>query len=130
MKNHFKLAVSLAVLILAVLACSSDKSDKNSSQNNSKDTVKINKDQYRIAEQFTGSKNQIIDLMKGPVNFVVVHTGEGKFTAKLKSADGDLLEVLADVTGNYEGKKKYDVPETRAYILDVETEGVWSVYRE
>lgn len=121
-----------STLILSILTgCGSDKSKKdNQNTRNQKDTTVINKDQYRIAEQFTGSKNQIIDLMIGPANFVIVHQGEGPFIARLMTADGEVLDVLADVTGNYTGKKKYEVTETKAYILDVKTEGVWSVYRE
>ncbi|MBE2218041.1 MAG: hypothetical protein IAE90_07560 [Ignavibacteria bacterium] len=132
MKNHLKYALSLIILFGILVACNSDKSekDKKTTQTQPKDTTKINKDQYRIAEQFTGSRNQIIDLMKGPANFVTIHTGEGKFTARLMTADGEVLMVLADVTGDYNGKKLYEVPETKAYILDVKTEGVWSVYRE
>ncbi|MCI0449780.1 MAG: hypothetical protein L0Y79_08355 [Chlorobi bacterium] len=134
MKNRLRFTVSILVFIAVIFSCSSDKSTKNKqntqTQNRQKDTVQINKDQYRIAEGFTGSKNQIIDLIKGPATFVLTHQGEGKFTARLMYPDGQLVEVLADVTGNYTGKKRIDVPETRAYVLDVHTEGVWSVYRE
>ncbi len=114
------------------MACNSDKSDKDKKQNTTKqkDTVQIGKDQYRIAEQFTGSRNQIIDLMKGPANFVIIHQGQGPFTVRLMTADNEIIDVLADVTGDFNAKKKVEVPETRAYILDVKTEGVWSVYRE
>jgi hypothetical protein len=132
MKNHIKFAVSVLIIFGLVIACNSDKSDKDkkNQQTQKKDTVQINKDQYRIAENFTGSKNQIIDLMKGPANFVLTHRGEGKFEVRLMHPDGELIEVLADVTGNYSGKKRVEVPETRAYILDVKTDGIWSVYRE
>jgi hypothetical protein len=134
MKNHIKTAFSLLILAAILIACNSDKSDKEKSdkQNKSKqkDTVQIGKDQYRIAEQFTGSRNQIIDLIKGPANFVIVHQGAGTFTARIMTAEGSIIDVLAEVTGDYNGKKKVEVPETRAYILDVKTDGVWSVYRE
>lgn len=132
MKKFFKIAV-FGTLFLSILSgCNSDKSKKENqnTQNQKKDTTVINKDQYRIAEQFTGSRNQIIDLMTGPANFVIVHQGEGPFVARLMTAEGEVLDVLADVTGNYTGKKIYQVTETKAYILDVKTEGVWSVYRE
>lgn len=132
MKNNIKFAVSMFIFAAIIIACNSDKSDKEkkNQQTQKKDTVQINKDQYRIAENFTGNKNQIIDLMKGPANFILTHQGEGKFEVRLMHPDGELIAVLADVTGNYSGKKKVDVPETRAYILDVKTDGVWSVYRE
>jgi len=134
MENKLRFIASMIVFIAVVFSCSSDKSTKDKqntqSQNRQKDTVQINKDQYRIAEQFTGSKNQIIDLIKGPATFVLNHQGEGKFTVRLIYPDGQLVDVLAEVSGNYTGKKRVEVPETRAYVLDVQTEGVWSVYRE
>jgi hypothetical protein len=134
MANKLRFIVSVIVFMAVVFSCSSDKSkrDKQNTQlqNRQKDTVQINKDQYRMAEQFTGSKNQIIDLIKGPATFVITHQGSGKFTARLIYPDGQLVDVLAEVSGNFTGKKRVEVPETRAYVLDIQTEGVWSVYRE
>ncbi|MBZ0202675.1 MAG: hypothetical protein IT281_01895 [Ignavibacteria bacterium] len=132
MKNHIKFVLSLVILFLLVIACNSDKSgkDKNTNQKQTKDTVKINEDQYRMDEVFTDSKDQVIDLIKGPATFIIKYEGEGKFLCNLKDADGTIIETLANVTGKYSGKKKVDVPETKAYVLDVETVGRWSVYRE
>lgn len=134
MINRIKYFSALLVIIALVFACSSNKDkEKQTTQNQQKvekDTVKINKDQYRIAEMFTGSKNQIIDLIADTVTFEITHQGAGPFKCVLSYPDGKVLEVLADVTGDYKGKKKMLIPETRAYILDVHTEGQWSVYRE
>ncbi|MCC6865080.1 MAG: hypothetical protein IT280_02860 [Ignavibacteria bacterium] len=132
-KNKIKLAfLTLLFLLLIFNACNSNRSKQNNTQNqkNSQDTVKINKDQYRVAEMFTGNKNQIIDLIQGPATFDLIHQGSGSFKCTLMYADGQVVDVLADVTGDYKGKKKVNVPETRAYVLDVKTEGTWSVYRE
>lgn len=132
MANKFKLFAALLVILTIVFACSSNK-DKTNTQNQQKqnrDTVDINKDQYRIAEMFTGTKSQIIDLMAGPATFVITHEGNGPFKCTLMLADGTVIDVLADVTGDYKGKKKVEINETRAYILNVETQGRWSVYRE
>jgi hypothetical protein len=134
MLNKFKYFLSLAVIIALFFACSSDKDKSKQNVDNykvqEKDTIDIRKDQYRIAENFTGSKNQIIDLIKGPATFDITHQGTGKFVCTLMLADGTVISLLTDVTGDYKGKKQVEVPETRAYILDVKTEGVWSVYRE
>lgn len=133
MSNKFKFIAAMTVFIAVVFACSSDKNKTNQTQNQQKqnrDTVQINKDQYRVAEIFTGPKNQIIDLISGPATFDVFHEGTGPFKCTLSYADGTVIKVLADVTGDFKGKVKADIPETRAYILDVETEGKWSVYRE
>lgn len=131
MKNHIKFALSLLILFLLVTACNSDKSSKDKSNTQKgKDTVKINEDQYRMDEAFTGSKDQVIDLIKGPATFIIKFEGDGKFVCNLKDADGTVVAPLASVTGKYSGKKTIEVPETKAYVLDVETDGRWSVYRE
>ncbi len=132
MTNKLKYFAALLIAIILVFACSSNK-DKEKTQNQTKqykDTVEINKDQYRVAEMFTGPKNQIIDLLQDTVTFDIVHEGTGPFKCTLSYADGTVIAVLADVNGNYKGKKELIVPETRAYVLDVETQGKWSVYRE
>jgi hypothetical protein len=120
------------VLFGIITACSGNKSgkDKPTTQTEYKDTVKINKDQYRVAEIFTDSKSQIIDLIKGPATFEIQYMGDTHFKATLMYPDGRVLDVLADVEGSYKGKKRIDVPETTAYILDVNCSGPWSVYRE
>lgn len=133
MTNKIKYFAAMLVIIAVVFACSSNK-DKQNTQNQQqkqyKDTVEINKDQYRIAEDFTGPKNQLIDLLQDTVTFSIVHQGTGPFKCTLSYPDGKVLAVLADVTGDFKGKKEIIVPETRAYVLDVETQGKWSVYRE
>ncbi len=131
MKNQVKFAFSLLILFLLVTACNSNKSDKDNKPTvNKQDTINFKKDQYRVAEIFTGSKKQIIDLIQGPASFDIFHEGTGPFKCTLIYADGTVIDVLADVTGDYKGKKNITVPETRAYVLDVNTEGKWSVYRE
>jgi hypothetical protein len=131
MTFKIKYLLSLIVIFGLVIACSGNKSDKKTTtQTEYKDTTKVNKDQYRVAEIFTDNKNQIIDLIKGPASFEINYMGDSHFKATLMTADGKVIDVLADVEGSYKGKKKVDVPETTAYILDVQCKGNWSVYRE
>lgn len=129
-----KYIVSLLILFALSAACTRQEKDKQSTQKQqqeqAKDTVKINKDQYRVAEIFTNSKNQIIDLIQGPASFEIMYEGDSHFKATIMYPDGRVVAVLAEVDGSYKGKKKIDVPETRAYILDVQCKGQWSVYRE
>ncbi len=133
MTSKFKYFAALLIMIAVIFACSSNKDkDKQNTQKQKpyKDTVEINKDQYRIAENFVGPKNQIIDLLQDTVTFDITYEGTGPFKCTLSYPDGTTLAVLADVTGNFKGKKQLVIPETRAYVLDVDTEGKWSVYRE
>ncbi|MCX7878113.1 MAG: hypothetical protein N2510_05655 [Ignavibacteria bacterium] len=130
--NIIRYFLAVILLICIAVACSSEKGKKDSGEKNKtqKDTVTIPKDQYRVEEWNTGSKNQIIDLIQGSAEFNIEHKGSGYFKATVMYPDGRILDVLADVNGSYKGKKKIQVPETRAYVLKVETEGYWSVYRQ
>ena len=129
MRNHFKFLLSLLVAALLVFACGK-KSDKDKETTQTQKQEPERKDQYRIAEMFTGNKAQIIDLIEGPAMFDIEHEGNSTFTCRLLNADGSLVEVLADVSGNYRGSKTITVPKTSSYILDVKTTGRWSVYRK
>jgi PBP1b-binding outer membrane lipoprotein LpoB len=132
MKKYIKTGFSIVILIFLFTGCSKDKDKKfvDNYKVQPKDTADINKDQYRIAEIFEGDKNQMHDLIKGPATFSIMHEGPGPFKVTLLKNDGTELAVLADVTGDFKGKKKLEIPETTAYILDVKTTGKWSVYRE
>ncbi|NOS85322.1 MAG: hypothetical protein HOP31_09295 [Ignavibacteria bacterium] len=132
MKNHLKTAFSILFLLVLIAGCSKDKG-KNFVDNykvQSKDTIDINKDQYRIAEIFEGDKSQMHDLIKGPATFDIMHQGSGPYKIILLKNDGTVFAVLAEGTGDFKGKKELVIPETTAYILDVTTTGKWSVYRE
>ena len=128
MKNHLNFLLSLLVIAALVFACGK-KSEKDS-QTTQQQPEPERKDQYRMSEMFSGSKAQIIDLIEGPATFEIEHEGSSQFTARLLNPDGTQVALLADVTGNYRGTKSITVPKTSSYILDVKTEGRWSVYRK
>ena len=134
MINKLKFLASVLVLLLIVYSCDSNKSDKDKDKDNKvnkTDPVKTEpKDQYRIAENFQDSKNQIVDLMEGPATFDIIYQGDSHFNATLKNGDGSVLAVLADVDGNYKSTKSITVPKTAAYIMDVTCKGIWSIYRK
>ncbi len=132
MPVKFKFLISLLIAGTLVFACSSNKSDKDKgNQTSQKQQQQPDpKDQYRMVELFENDKNQMIDLIEGTATFLITYEGEGNFRAILFDTDGKQLEVLADVNGNYKGKKTITVPQTSAYILDVHCKGKWSVFRE
>jgi len=127
-KNHIKFLLSLLVIASLVFACGK-KSDKDN-QTTQQQPEPERKDQYRMSEMFSGNKAQIIDLIEGPATFEIEHEGNSNFTARLLNPDGTLVELLADVTGSYRGTKTITVPKTSSYILEVKTEGRWSVFRK
>jgi len=129
MRYKIKFLFSVIVAVSLVFACGK-KSDKDKPTTQTQQQEPEKKDQYRIAESYTGSREQIIDLIAGPATFEIEHEGNSTFNARLLNADGSLVEVLADVTGNYRGTKTITVLKTSSYILDVKTTGRWSVNRK
>jgi hypothetical protein len=131
MSSHLKFLISLLVIVSLITACSrsSRKQQQQTTQPQKKEEPE-SKDQYRIAENFTGSKAQIIDLIQGTADFKIEFEGDSTCVMRLLNPDGSLVDVLADVRGNYRGKKTINVPRTGSYILDVKTAGRWSVYRQ
>ena len=129
MRYKIKFLLSIFVIAALVFACGK-KSDKDKQTTQTQQQEPEKKDQYRIAEMFSGNKEQIIDLIAGPATFEIEHEGNSTFIARLLNGDGSLVEVLADVNGNYRGTKTITVPKTSSYILDVKTTGRWSVYRK
>ncbi len=132
--QYIKYFTALFVLVLITIACNSDKSDKQNSDNQKKnqtDPVKKEpKDQYRDGETFQDDKNQLINLIQGPATFKVSYVGDSHFIATIKDADDKVIDVLADVNGNYKGTKTITAPKTDVYILDVRCKGSWTIYRE
>ena len=125
-----KYLLSLILLIGAATACNFFKAEKEKDKISTRKVEEEKKDQYRIAENFTDSKSQIIDLIEGNATFELSYQGNSNFNVRLLYSDGTLLEVLADVTGPYKETKTITIPKTASYILDVKTVGRWSVYRK
>jgi PBP1b-binding outer membrane lipoprotein LpoB len=132
MRHNLKFLTAILILVLLVFACSRKPSrqQEQTTQAPQKQEEPERKDQYRIAEMFTGNKAQIIDLIQGTATFDIEYEGDSTFTARLLNTDGSLVDVLAEVRGNYKGTKTITAPRTGSYILDVKTTGRWSVYRK
>jgi len=83
--------------------------------------------QYRFAYTGKGDKVNIISLNKGPSLFDYYHEGKGDFYADIKTSDGQLLKVLAQTKGDYEGKTEIEIPTTDAYVVTIKTQGTWGL---
>lgn len=109
--------------LIIVASCTVNKSER--------DKIKLSdnekKDQYRIAEIYTDSKSQLVDLIEGDATFDIRYDGNSSFLARILNANGDIVDILAETNGQYKGVKTIKVPKTTSYILDVKTTGNWSV---
>ncbi|RPI18606.1 MAG: hypothetical protein EHM58_04665 [Ignavibacteriae bacterium] len=131
MNGRIKFIISILILFLITTACSRFSGDRSvdKKQTTGKE-IPEQKDQYRIAENYSDNKSQIIDLIIGPATFDTEYKGNSTFNARILYSDGTVLDILADVTGPYKGTKTINVPKTSQYILDVRCQGIWSVYRK
>jgi len=131
MKDFLKYILAVFILF-SIFSCSRFRANKEPQKQNQQQTVQKPepKDQYRIAENYSGNKSQIIDLIEGPATFDIKYDGTSHFLALLMKGDGTIIDTLANVTGSYKGEKPITVPETTAYILDVRCDGIWSIYRK
>jgi hypothetical protein len=83
--------------------------------------------QYRFAYTGKGDKVNIISLNKGASLFDFYHEGKDDFYADIKTSDGQLLKVLAQTKGDYEGKTEIEIPATDAYVVTIKTQGTWGL---
>jgi len=86
-----------------------------------------NKVQYRLSyNDVKGNMTQTIALNQGPAVFEIEHKGNGKYLFLLKTTQGDPLLEIAKGDGDFTLKKTFDVPETKTYLLEVISPGVWT----
>lgn len=132
MKYYFKFILAILV-IFSVLSCSRFKASRNVQKQPTQQQTEQKpepKDQYRIAENYSGNKSQIIDLIQGPATFDIKFEGNSRFIALLMKSDGTIIDTLANMVGSFKTEKSITAPETTAYIIDVHCDGVWSIYRK
>jgi hypothetical protein len=83
--------------------------------------------QYRLSyNNVNGNMTQTLALNQGPAVFEIEHKGEGKYLFLLKTTQGDSVLEIAKGDGDLTLKKTFDVPETKAYLLEVISPGVWT----
>lgn len=137
MQSYIKYIILLVSLLFLISSCDFKPREERDSINKERDEKRIRdsienakSSQYIMGESFTGNKTQIIDLIKGQVTFIITHEGTGTFKATLTTTDAKLIEVLYEGSSNIKEIKTIEVSETSAYLIDVKTEGKWSIIRK
>ncbi len=135
MANILKYAAFILVMMLiitiGVMYYSNDKTQNTEHQSANK-TVQneSTSEQYKIFFNFNGDETQIIDLIKGTAEIILVYEGTSEFTARIFNTDGTLFTELVDTHGPINDKQIISVPKTGAYLLEVKTTGEWSMNRK
>lgn len=99
----------------------------DSSINGTEKAASEKKLQYRLAyNDVKGNMTQTIALNKGAAIFEVDHKSDGKYLFLLKTTQGDSVFEIAKGEGDFSIQRTFEVPETKAYLLEVLTSGTWS----
>ena len=64
---------------------------------------------------------------RGLARFQMSHSGDGNWAPKLLNAEGDLIELLANEIGKFEGEKAVRIPVDDIYVIDVTANGPWII---
>jgi hypothetical protein len=83
--------------------------------------------QYRMNYNYSGHQDLIIDLLQGPVTFVMEYPGNDNFRVMLKTNKGEDVKLLIDKKGPVAELVKMDAPYLGPYLLEVRTTGTWRV---
>ncbi len=84
--------------------------------------------QYRMIYTYEGSRELIIDLQKEHrAKFAVVYKGDKNFEMTIKTNDRTEHRIITDQQGPFEFVQSIDVPYTGPYLIEVNTEGDWSI---
>ena len=77
---------------------------------------------------YEGSRELIIDLQKEHrAKFAVVYKGDKNFEMTIKTNDRTEHRIITDQQGPFEFVQSIDVPYTGPYLIEVNTEGDWSI---
>ncbi len=76
----------------------------------------------------TGQKaTSLFSLNSGLAVFQMTHTGQSNFIVYLLDGAGDLVDVLVNEIGSFDGSKAAQAPTTGNYILDISADGNWEI---
>ena len=65
-------------------------------------------------------------LPAGTVTFRMKHTGGGNFAIWLLDSDGEQVDLLVNVIGQFDGSHAIALDRAGTYLLDVEANGTWN----
>jgi hypothetical protein len=117
----------LLMLATLISSCSTCKRSANETFQDAENPATDDIVQYRMIYTGTTNNDLIIDLLQGESTFVMEYNGNGSFVVNLTTNEGQVIENLANVTGRWKGIKKFNVTSTNPYLLQVRTDGPWSV---
>jgi len=69
----------------------------------------------------------LFSLKGGLATFKMTHDGKSNFAIKLLDSDGNMVDLLVNEIGNFNGSKAARIDQVGLYLLDIAADGNWSV---
>jgi hypothetical protein len=82
---------------------------------------------------FSGTTQEataLFSLKKGLNTFKMNHAGKGNWAPTLLDARGEVVDLLANEIGSFNGSKAVNVPRDGVYLMNVTANGNWSIIIE
>ncbi len=116
---HYKSVIAVLAILFIVIACGNTKKFSESKENTKPQVTKTIKG--------SGTETQRITLNKGAAIFNYRYSGSHNFVIWLKYSNAKELELIVNKIGSTSGSISVYVPEDGTYILDVKSDGNWSI---
>ncbi len=115
--------VAVVALVAALLACASLRADENDSpsKNDQQQTksIKLQGKGRQASEKF--------NLDAGLGIFDVDYDGDSNLIIKLLDRNGNQIDTLFNQIGTFKGNRGFTIPADGEYLLDVASNGNWSI---
>lgn len=72
--------------------------------------------------------SQMFTLTEGLSIFTMKHSGASNFAIWLMDSNGQIIELLVNEVGDFDGAKAVGISKSGDYILDINADGPWTVY--
>jgi hypothetical protein len=66
-------------------------------------------------------------LDKGLARFVMTHDGDRNFIVWLLDDEGDMVDLVGNEIGDFDGSKAVSIRKGGIYLLDINADGNWKI---
>lgn len=83
-----------------------------------------------VPREFSGNSQQATEMFSigsGLARFEMTHDGSSNFSVRLLDDQGQLVELLVNEIGAFQGSKATSIRQTGKYLLDIAADGNWNI---
>jgi hypothetical protein len=128
---HYRFIIALAVIFALSMACGSTKKLEEKIESKKQELEKQKEEstqpQSKQTLSGTGTKTQKVTLSKGAAIFNYTYKGQMNFIVWLKDSDAQEVSLIANEIGSSSGSKSVNIRESGTYLIDVKSDGKWTL---